>query len=305
MQNNNINISVIIPTYGSPKLLDAAIESVINQTYQYWELIIVDDNNPETEARKMTEDLVSNYLKSDSRVKYIKHECNQNGAVARNTGFAVAKGKYISLLDSDDEYMPERLQKCYDVMEQASLKIGGVYTGCEFRRLGSTYLKYKKVKDGNFLVDTLACKFMFCTGSNIFVRKSLVDELNGFDGAFLRHQDYEFLVRLFEKYSLVSIPELLVVKNNDNLNLPDLEKQIAIKKQYLEKFKYIIDKLSQKDVDYIMHGNYINIAENAMAQNKYKIANKFYSKARQYGGLSIRELSRRIIFPIYNITILR
>lgn len=301
MQSNNINISVIIPTYGNPKFLDASIKSVINQTYQYWELIIVDDNNPETAARKMTEELVLNYLKSDSRIKYIKHECNKNGAVARNTGFAVAKGKYISLLDSDDEYLPKRLQKCYDVMERASLKIGGVYTGCEFRRLGTTYLKYKEVKDGNFLVDTLACKFMFCTGSNIFVRKSIVNELNGFDGAFLRHQDYEFLVRLFEKYSFVSIPELLVIKNNENFNLPNLEKQIAIKKQYLEKFKYIIDKLSQKEINYIMHGNYINIAENAMAQNKFKIANEFYSKARQYGGLSIREWSRRIIFPIYNI----
>lgn len=301
MLNNNVNISIIIPTYGEPKFLDASIRSVINQTYKYWELIIVDDNNPETAARKMTEELVLNYLNSDSRIKYIKHEYNKNGAVARNTGFAVAKGKYISLLDSDDEYLPERLQKCYDVMERASLKIGGVYTGCEFRRLGTTYLKYKEVKDGNFLVDTLACKFMFCTGSNIFVRKSIVNELNGFDGAFLRHQDYEFLVRLFEKYSLVSIPELLVIKNNENYNLPNLEKQIAIKEQYLKKFKYIIDNLSQKEVDYIMHGNYMNIAENAMAQNEFKIANEFYNKARQYGGLSIREWSRRIIFPIYNI----
>lgn len=301
MLNNNVNISIIIPTYGDPKFLDASIRSVINQTYKYWELIIVDDNNPETAARKKTEELVLNYLNSDLRIKYIKHEYNKNGAVARNTGFAVAKGKYISLLDSDDEYLPERLQKCYDVMERASLKIGGVYTGCEFRRLGTTYLKYKEVKDGNFLVDTLACKFMFCTGSNIFVRKSIVNELNGFDGAFLRHQDYEFLVRLFEKYSLVSIPELLVIKNNENYNLPNLEKQIAIKKQYLKKFKYIIDNLSQKEVDYIMHGNYMNIAENAMAQNEFKIANEFYSKARQYGGLSIREWSRRIIFPIYNI----
>lgn len=301
MLNNNVNISIIIPTYGEPKFLDASIRSVINQTYKYWELIIVDDNNPETAARKMTEELVLNYLNSDSRIKYIKHEYNKNGAVARNTGFAVAKGKYISLLDSDDEYLPERLQKCYDVMERASLKIGGVYTGCEFRRLGTTYLKYKEVKDGNFLVDTLACKFMFCTGSNIFVRKSIVNELNGFDGAFLRHQDYEFLVRLFEKCSLVSIPELLVIKNNENYNLPNLEKQIAIKEQYLKKFKYIIDNLSQKEVDYIMHGNYMNIAENAMAQNEFKIANEFYNKARQYGGLSIREWSRRIIFPIYNI----
>ena len=296
-----IQISVIIPTYGTPIFLENSIKTVLNQTFQDLELIIVDDNNPDTEARQKTEELVERYINNENRIRYIKHEHNKNGAVARNTGFAVAKGKYISLLDSDDEYMPERLQKCFDIMENASDNIAGVYTGCEFRRGAKVYHVEKNVKPGNFLVDTLACKFMFCTGSNIFVRKSVVDKLNGFDGAFLRHQDYEFLVRVFEKYDLAAIPEPLVIKNNENFNLPNLDKQVAIKKQYLDKFKYIIDTLSQKDVNYIMHGNYINVAENAMAQNNFKVANEFYNKTTLYGGLSAREWLRRLVFPIYNI----
>lgn len=296
-----IQISVIIPTYGTPIFLENSIKSVLNQTFQDLELIIVDDNNPDTEARRKTGELVEQYINKDNRIKYIKHERNKNGAVARNTGFAVAKGKYISLLDSDDEYMPDRLQKCFDIMENASFNIAGVYTGCEFRRGGKVYHVEKNVKPGNFLVDTLACQFMFCTGSNIFVRKSVVDELNGFDGAFLRHQDYEFLVRVFEKYNLAAIREPLVIKNNENFNLPNLEKQVAIKKQYLDKFKYIIDTLPEKDVYFIMHGNYIDVAENAMAENNFKVANEFYSKASQYGGLSAREWFRRLVFPIYNI----
>lgn len=294
-------ISVIIPTYGNPHFLKETIQSVLYQSFQDFELIVVDDNNPQTEARVLTESLMQKYTETDNRIKYLKHESNKNGAVARNTGFAVARGKYISLLDSDDAYMSNRLQKCYDAMEKAPENVAGVYTGCEFRCKGKTYHLHKDVKDGNFLVDTLACKFMFCTGSNIFVRKSVVDELNGFDGAFLRHQDYEFLVRVFEKYSLIAIPEVLVVKNNENFNLPDLDNQIAIKKQYLEKFKYIIDTLPEMDVNYIMHGNYINVAENAMGQNNFKVANEFYSKASRYGGLSAREWFRRLVFPFYNI----
>lgn len=294
-------VSVIIPTYGKPLFLEKAIQSVQRQSLPDFELIIVDDNNPDTEARALTEELVQKSMDIDKRIKYLKHEKNKNGAVARNTGFAVAQGKYISLLDSDDEYLTDRLRKCYDLMEKAPKSVAGVYTGCEFRCKGKTYHIHADVKDGNFLVETLACKFMFCTGSNIFVRKNVVDELNGFDGAFLRHQDYEFLVRVFEKYALIAIPELLVIKNNENFNLPNLEKQVAIKKQYLEKFNYIIDTLPQKDVNYIMHGNYINVAENAMAQNNFKVANEFYSKASQYGGLSAREWFRRIVFPIYNV----
>ena len=296
-----VTISVIIPTFGKPVFLEQSIKSVINQTFKDIELIIVDDNNPDTFARKETEELVNGFVNKDNRIKYIKHEHNKNGAVARNTGFAVAKGKYISLLDSDDEYMPDRLQKCFDIMENAADSIAGVYTGCEFRRGGKVYHVENNVKPGNFLVDTLACKFMFCTGSNIFVRKSVVDELNGFDGAVLRHQDYEFLVRVFEKYDLAAIQEPLVIKNNENFNLPNLEKQVAIKKQYLDKFKYIIDTLPEKDVNFIMHGNYINVAENAMAQNNFKVANEFYYTASLYGGLSAREWFRRLVFPIYNI----
>lgn len=296
-----MEVSVIIPTYGTPCLLERSIKSVLEQTYKDLELIIVDDNNPNTPERDSTEKIVCEFQRKDPRIIYIKHSCNKNGAVARNTGFAVAQGKYISLLDSDDEYVLDRLQKCYDVMEQMPSTVGGVYTGCEFRRSGKTYLKYTDVKDGSFLVETLACKFMFCTGSNIFVRKNVIDELNGFDETFLRHQDYEFLVRVFEKYSFKAIPEILVIKNNENFNLPNLKKLISIKKQYLEKFKYIIDTLPQENVEYIMHGNYINIAENAMAQYKFGVANQYYSEARRYGGLSCREWFRRIIYPVFNI----
>lgn len=296
-----IKVSVIIPTYSSPVFLEQSILSVINQTCTDWELIVVDDNNPDTEARRLTERLVSGYTSSDKRIKYMKHECNKNGAVARNTGFAVVQGKYISLLDSDDEYMPDRLQKCYETMEMSPANIAGVYTGCKFRKGGKVFHIEKNVKAGNFLVETLACTFMFCTGSNIFVRKSVIDELKGFDGAFLRHQDYEFLVRLFMKYELASISEVLVVKNNENFNAANFDKTIEIKKQYLEKFKSLIENLPQKDQIHIFHSQYVSIAEVAMRNRLYRDAQPYYKKAQQYGKLSLREWIRRVAFPFHNL----
>ena len=297
----NPKISVIIPTYGVPVFLNKAIQSVRAQTIENWELIIVDDNDPNTEARMATEALVSNFQEIDKRIIYIKHERNKNGAVARNTGFAIAKGKYISLLDSDDEYYPNRLELCSEALDDAETSVAGVYTGCEFRRNNKTYFKYLSVESGNFTVQTLACTFMFCSGSNIFVRKRVVDELNGFDGEFLRHQDYEFLVRLFRKYTLLAIPQLLLIKNQENFNLPNVEKQIDIKIQYLSKFDDIISNLSRKDQDYIYRKNFISIAENAMAQKKYNLAKEYYHKARLYGSLTCREFFRCLVFPIYTL----
>ena len=138
-------------------------------------------------------------------------------------------------------------------MESSTENFAGVYTGCEFRRKGKSYNKFKKVKTGNFLVETLACTFMFCSGSNVFIRKKVVDELGGFDPSFQRQQDYEFLVRLFEKYSLVAIPEILLVKNQENFNLPNIDRQIAIRKQYLNKFQKIIENLDQYCVKLIFN----------------------------------------------------
>lgn len=296
-----IKVSVIIPTFGPPVLLENAMQSVLCQTLREFEMIIVDDNNPETENRYFTEKIVNKYLKIDSRLQYIQHDKSRNGAAARNTGFEKAQGKYISLLDSDDEYHPERLLKLYTLMEQASSLIAGVYSGCEFRKSGKKFNAVKHVEPGNFLVKTLACTFMFCTGSNIFVRKKVVDELNGFDVNFLRHQDYEFLVRLFQNYYLEAIPELLVIKNNENLNLPDINKQINIKNQYAIKFKSIIENLPKKEQNYIYHCHAVGIAEGAMRTGNYKVAKQYYTLSKQYGSLTSREIFRLVMFPIINI----
>lgn len=294
---HKIDISVIIPTYGMPTLLESSIKSVIGQSFKDFELIIVDDNNPGTANRVETEKILAKYS-NDSRVIYIKHDRNKNGAAARNTGLKFAKGKYISFLDSDDEYTPDRLIKCFKVMENASPNIAAVYSGCEFKRQGNTYQRYTDVKQGNYLVETLACTFRLGTGSNIFVRKSVLDELNGFDEAFLRQQDYEFFVRLFLKYSIEAIPEILVIKNNENFNLPDTQKIIDIREQYLDKYRSIIESLSESDQNTIYYGNYLNIAVNAMLKHNIKYANEYYRKAQCYGRLSPKEYVKRCVLYV-------
>ena len=96
--------SVIMPVYNAEKYLDESILSVLNQTYKNWELIVVDDNDPETEERKQTEKMLSDFASKDSRIHYVRHPRNLNGAAARSTGIRQAQGEYIAFLDSDDEY---------------------------------------------------------------------------------------------------------------------------------------------------------------------------------------------------------
>ncbi len=291
-------VSVIIPTYGEPDLLGGAIDSVLSQTYRDFELIVVDDNNPCTAAREATEAVMSKYLKYE-KVKYIKHSKNKNGAAARNTGLKEASGEYIAFLDSDDLYMPTRLEKCLSALcDAADPRCMGVYTGCEFRRNGKTYRLFSDIESGNFLRDTLATTFMFSTGSNIFMRREAIEAVCGFDENFLRHQDYEFLVRYFEKYDLLAIAEVLVIKNNDNKNLPNAERVREIKEQYIKKYTYIIDTLSDKDMRYVYSSQYIQIAEAYLQAKNFEEAKKYYALAKRYMPFSVKTILRRAAFWI-------
>ena len=151
-----VKVSVIIPTYGKPVFLQNGIESIINQTLTDWELIVVDDNNPETIERIQTEALLKKYTERDARIKYIQHAKNLNGAVARNTGLAKAQGMYVAFLDSDDEYLPERLSKCSKALDSAPSEVAGIYTGCQFKKKGKEFNRITNTPSGNFLVETLA-----------------------------------------------------------------------------------------------------------------------------------------------------
>lgn len=287
-------VSVIITTYGHPYYLKDAIQSVINQTYRNIELIIVDDNNPDTAERKITEDIVQN-LKTSIPVNYYKHSHNLNGAAARNTGLRHARGNYVAFLDSDDFYATERIEKCINTMKKAKDNVAGVYSGCEFRKNGITYFVERNIKSGNFLKETLACKFNFCSGSNLFIKKSVADQFKGFDESFTRHQDYEFLVRLFQHYSLLGIKDVLIIKNNDNRNLPDVNIMIKIKEHYLRKYKDIIDHLSEEEQKVIYYNNYIQISELALKNYKFKLSEDYFQKANNLLLVDPKDRIRHII----------
>lgn len=99
-------VSIIMPTYNCGEYIGQSIESVIRQTYQNWELIVIDDC-----SNDMTESAVSHYLLIDNRVTYHKLSNNSGAAIARNRGSALAKGVYIAFLDSDDLWVEDKLEK--------------------------------------------------------------------------------------------------------------------------------------------------------------------------------------------------
>ena len=110
-------VSIITPAYNSSEFIGETIESVINQKYKNWELLIVDDCSIDD-----TLSIINNYIKQDSRIKLIRLSLNSgHPSIPRNEAIKASKGKYISFLDSDDIWYPEKLSRQIQKMESDSL----------------------------------------------------------------------------------------------------------------------------------------------------------------------------------------
>lgn len=255
---SNIMISVIIPTYKRNNLLPRAIDSILNNSGSY-EIIVVDDNGEDTEYRKNNIKKLKKY-ETYSNFKYIKHKSNLNGAAARNTGIRIAQGEYITFLDDDDEFDPKRISSLEKMIRNKKYDL--IFTG------------YIIKKNGNFvseiipdIVDLqlealqillLKQQNFFGTGSNLICRKELINKINGFDEAFQRHQDIEFLIRFLEECKTIGlIPECLVTKNCEDIqNLPNVTNMLNVKTMFLEKFSYIIERQNQQVKNDIIYCNF-------------------------------------------------
>lgn len=232
-------VSIIIPTYKRAERLDKAIDSVLNQTYDNIEVIVVDDNDPDTEYRKETEKFMQRY-KDNSKVIYIKHEKNKNGAAARNTGIKAANGDFIGFLDDDDCFLPEKIEKQVNFLIQ-NKEYDGVYCG-----------KISKGKEiipqysGDLTVRYLQGEISIGTPT-LVIRRDAVVALNGFDESFYRHQDVEFLLRFFEHYKLGFVKDiLLVLGDNEGENIPVGRKLDEIKRKFFQTFLYRIEEIDKK-----------------------------------------------------------
>jgi len=119
-------VSIITPAYRSARFVGATIDSVLRQTWPDFELLIVDDVSPDD-----TVDVVEQYATRDSRVRLLRHGTNKGPSGARNTALAAATGRYVAFLDSDDLWLPQKLERQVEFMQRRSPAIS--YT--QYRRI--------------------------------------------------------------------------------------------------------------------------------------------------------------------------
>lgn len=271
----NYTVDVIIPTYKRADMLEKAIHSILNQTYHDVMVTVVDDNNPETEWRKKTSEIMKKYS-DDHRVQYICHEKNKNGSAARNTGLKHTSGKFVCFLDDDDYFLNNKVAKQVEYLQKNSTKDACF---CDYIKNGKTiYLENKS----DFSYDILL-GFPTPQTSGIMFRRSAVEELKGFDESYYRHQDYELLLRFYDRFSMGKIDEVLYVREKSEVNNnPDGPKLEKLKKKMFNEFKYKLDYLEMITPGYrkkVIVYNYIDIMKSYMKQKDIKNSLRILSVA--------------------------
>lgn len=157
--------SVITPTFNRGRILARAIDSVLAQSFEQFEYIIVDDGSSDD-----TREVVAPYLAADSRIQY-RYCANQGTSLARDAGASIAHGRYITFLDSDDEYLPNHLELREHILS-AEPAIELLHGGVEI--IGSPYVADKN--NPSVLIDIRECRI----GGTFFIRRDLWKRLGGF-----------------------------------------------------------------------------------------------------------------------------
>lgn len=208
-------VSIIIPVYNRTKELQRAVYSVLNQTYQQFEIIIVDDGSHENIK------LVVDRIFSDhSKIRYLRHEKNFGAQAARNTGIKAAKGEWIAFLDSDDEYLPDSIEVRLNKASTARVPV--VHSDCiivEKKKTERRRLFGVPPVEGCIYNCLLAGPGPMYQG--LLVEKGTLSQIGFLDENIRAYQEWDTVIRLSKKYyfSFVSKPTFIYYcVNNDTIS---------------------------------------------------------------------------------------
>ena len=232
--NNNPLVSVITTTYNRAHLLPRAIRSVLNQTYQNFELIIVDDASTDN-----TKEVVKSF--EDGRIIYYKHKENRGVLAAKNTGFDLAKGEYYVGLDDDDELLPEALEtavnKLIELSPQGVKCVVFAVTYVETGRFSSSYIRKEGYMDYEDLLRGRRRPGLFRVMHKDWIGDNRYDER-------LWGGEIILTLRLQRKSAAYYVPKVLQRKyreHGDNISDPinllkQIPRHILTQKAFLEEY---------------------------------------------------------------------
>jgi glycosyltransferase involved in cell wall biosynthesis len=282
-----MKISVIIPAYNHERYITEAISSVLTQSYHNFELIIINDGSTDcTEQRILSI--------HDQRIKYVSQK-NSGAHSALNRGIFLAQGEYISILNSDDVYLPKRLETCLNYLDKytnyavAMTTVEGVDSyGTSVKKRVTPQVKawldwYASAlpifKEDKFYTSAFAKNIMITT-SNLFVRRRVFQECGVFKGLRYAH-DWDMLLRLSKRYQIHLIKDDLLKYRMHSENTvherdSNLKVQFEVNWLIVENLKELNADVSFTDVLALLKNNHYLSFETMLFLSLIKDKPAFY-----------------------------
>lgn len=259
------SISVIVPTYNYGRFIREAIESVLAQTYPVVEIIVVDDGSTDD-----TQEILTGF---GNRIVTV-FQSNAGVSAARNAGMAMARGEYLAFLDSDDLWLPEKIEKQIALFE-ADPELGLVHCGAERIDAAGTTLSVELTGLEGWVARELLAhgEGLVAVGSSMMVPRRVAEEIGGFDSRLLACEDGDFCYRVALRYRFGFVPELLVRYrqhgDGNHLNIPRVEDAILmlLHKAFLspDPSIRILEKRAYGHMHRILAGRYFHRGETRLA----------------------------------------
>ena len=259
MKNHQNTVSVIIPVYNRAKLIDSSINSVINQTYPINEIIVIDDGSIDG-----TYDLV----KSSFPQVILKYQENKGVSYARNVGINSAKSKWIAFLDSDDEWLPNKVEEQIDLLNtNSSFKICHTDEIWIRNQVRVNPMKKHRKYGGNIYNNCLP--LCIISPSSVIIHKDIFNDVGLFDEELPVCEDYDMWLRICSKYSVLFLDQKLIKKYGGH------DDQLSKKYWGMDRYRLIA---LEKMIDNPNLNTKDRIATINMAIDKAKILQKGYIK---------------------------
>jgi glycosyltransferase involved in cell wall biosynthesis len=210
-------ISIVLPTYNGSRYLREAIDSCVAQTYQNWELIVVDDCS--TDA---TPGIVAEYVGRDPRIKSIRHETNKKLPQALNTGHAAARGEYLTWTSDDNRFLPAAIEEMTRFLQQ-NPTVGIVYTDCVLIDDSGKYMNEFPALPPSRLA------YMDALGACFLYRRLVYETLGGYDTDLFLAEDYEYWLRAYRQFELAPLHKTLYEYRWHDQSLTKSANRLAIR----------------------------------------------------------------------------
>ena len=220
-------VSIITPVYNGQDFLERSIKSVLAQTYENWELLLIDDGSSDNSVQ-----IIENYLE-DNRIKLLRNESNSGIPTTRNKGIENSTGEFIALLDQDDEWLPHKLEKQVSRFLEIDDSFGLIYSNVEVRTDQGILSDQKKEIEPEVSIQSnleLMLSRNLITSPTAMVKRKALEEVGLFDESIRwGGDDYDLWIRIAHKFKFDYIDEVLCIRHEHQQNYSADKKRMMLK----------------------------------------------------------------------------